>query len=715
MYKIILKTSVSALTVAVVFATLPALGQTTKKITDKHIPDEVLLDTIVITGAADTDQTGSYTSDAVTVAGKLATKRIDVPQSVSVLTRQQIEDQQLTTVDQALARIPGVTMISNSAEQSQYYIRGFSPESMVDGAPTLGGLNGYQQLDMVLYDRLEVLKGPAGLLMGQGSPSGVVNFVKKRPRDTFGASILTSYGSWNNKRLELDVTGPIDAEKRLRARGIFAGTNRDFYFDNAHDEKWLGAGFVEFDLTPQTMISFSTTYQHDDGPSFSGLPAYAATGQFINAPRSTNPYPQWAYNRWQTQEYSGALEHHFDSNWTAKISYTRRLQDQEFKDTYPTTGITTSGDAPYARRWNNWKYDRQSLDAFVQGPIEFLGKEHEVLLGANYASWTSGGKRVTYSSVTGNIFRPDQTVPEPFGDFTSGTKSEQDQWGVYGQTKINVFDPLSIMLGGRLSYFDSKSRSVLPSTPTDWSQGAQAKGEFTPYAAAILKLTNNINAYASYSDIFAPQTQKKANGGILDPRVGSQYEVGLKGEFLDGQLQASAAVFYIEDNNRSYQDVDNPSYFLNAGKAESKGFELEVSGEIMPGWQGMAGYTYNHTELVKATSGQGTPISNWLPEHSFKLWQQYRPQHASFDKFTFGIGIVAYSKTSDNAAKPVRYQDAYALVDLQVGYDFSERLKGTLSVNNVFDKTYRTRVGGTNTYNTFGDPRNFQVSLKKTF
>ena len=494
-----------------------------------------------------TEGTGSYTSEAVTVAGKSADKRIDVPQSVTVLTRQQIEDQSLVTVDQALAKTPGVTMISNDSSQSQYYIRGYSPESMVDGAPTLSGLGGYQQLDMAIYDRLEVLKGPSGLLMGQGSPGGTINFVKKTPRDTFGGYVSSSYGSWNNKRGELDLTGPLGEEKRVRWRGILTGTDRDYYFSNAHDSKWTGAGMVEIDLTPQTTLSLSAVHQNDHAPVFSGLPAYASGGGFIDVPRSTNPYPSWTRYLWTTDEYTAALEHRFDNAWVAKVNYTKRLQEFEFKDAYATTGIDAAGNATYARRWNDWNYERESADAFVRGPVELFGRTHELLLGVNHAFWGSQGKSITYASVTGNIFAPDATVPEPFGAFDTGSRSEQKQWGVYGRAKLQIFDPLTVILGGRVSYYTARSRTMEPSVPGPWLQGARTDGRVSPYAGVVYRLAEGINAYASYSDIFIPQTQQKWGGGVLDPRVGSQYETGVKGEFFGGKLQTSAAVYYIDD------------------------------------------------------------------------------------------------------------------------------------------------------------------------
>lgn len=717
--------------VALVLASSTALAEPTKKqkkakkpsqeqsrTTDAPLPEVVVSADRPQRNAATTDGTGSYTSGAVTTAGKIPTRRIDVPNSVSVMTRQQIEDQHLTTVDQVLAHTPGVTMISNDPTQNQFYIRGYSPESMVDGAPALNGFGGNQQLDPAIYDRIEVLKGPSGLLMGQGSPGGVVNFVKKTPKDVFGASLLTSYGSWANKRAELDLTGPLGNEKRVRWRGVLTGTDRNYYFDHAHDTKWTGFGTVEVDLTDRTLLTLSFVDQEDKGPIFSGLPAYQATGAFIDAPRSTNPYPTWAYHNWKTKEYAASLEHRFDNEWVAKASYTTRRQNEAFLDAYPYTGIDTAGNTVYRRRDYNLDYQRDSVDAFIRGPFELFGRRHEVMIGANYAFWGSWSTyRVFSPDVTGNIFNPDATVLPPAGPATNGGRSEYKQSGVYGQTKLKIADPLTLILGSRVSWYDSGSQSVAPSAPTAWSQGAKTSARLSPYAGAVYEIAKGINAYASYADIFVPTTAKRWDGGagtILDPRTGAQYEVGLKGEFFGGKLQTSAALFYIDDYNRTVTDGAHPGFSLTSGKAKSEGFEVEVSGEALPGWQIATGYTYNHTKIVMAAPNAGNPVTVWQPKHSFKLWNQYTIHDGRWAGLSGGVGLQAYSDSGDSNP-PVRVQNPYAILDLQVGYEINKHLKTTFAVNNVFDTVYRTRIGGTNTYNYYGDPRNFLVTLKATF
>lgn len=666
--------------------------------------------------AAITDGSGSYSSGAVTIAGKVPVRRIDVPQSISVLTRQQMDDQNLLTVTEALPKITGVTMISNDSTQSQFYARGNAMESMVDGAPAQNAFSGYQQLMLTIYDRLEVLRGPAGLLQGSGNPSGVVNFVKKQPKDVAGASFTTSFGSWNNKYGELDITGPIDPEKRLRYRAILAGNDTDYFFKNAHDRKWIGALFVEYDLTKNTKLSVSAVNQDDKAPSNSGLPAWT-NGQFFNVSRSTNPYPSWSRYLWNTQEYNANVEHKFDNNWVGKVTLTRRNQEFDFKDSYPTTGVDPNTlTATYARRHAIFTYQRDSADAYLSGPLELFGRKHDLLLGANYAYFSSQGKRVNYTSVNNvPVFNPD-TVAEPFGAFNQGPESETKQYGVYGQARIRLLDPLSVLVGGRFTSYEARSRTIPPGATTLWTPGAKINGHFSPYGAVIYELQKDLNLYASYSDIFIPTTQLKANGSVLEPRTGKQYEVGIKKELFGGKAQASLAVFQIKDMNRAYADIANPGFFLNAGEVESKGIEAEITGTLLPGWEAMIGYAHTKSVYVNDKNNPpGTRWDYWQPEHTLKMWNKYTFNEGAWKGLSLGLGVIANSETRGNGTGIIRVQHPYTVVDAQIGYQFTKNVKATFSVNNLFDTVYRTRIGGLNTYNTYGDPRNYKLSMNAKF
>lgn len=663
---------------------------------------------------ADTDGSASYTSSAVSTGGKEPLSRRDVPHSVSVVTRQQMNDQNMNTVWDALAFVPGVTVVSNDQAQGQYHARGFALNVMTDGMPSYNGLSGYQQFDLAIYDRVEVLRGPAGLFMGSGQPSGVVNLVKKRPRKEAAVGGSASYGSWDNKSADIDLSTPLNESGTLRARGVIAGRDRGFYYDRGYEEKWIGYGIVEYDLTPRTLVTVAAVTQQYDGSTFMGNPAFT-DGRFIDLPRSSNVYPDWARGAWDTQEYSASLEHRFTNDWRFKVSAARRDQDFHFNDAFPRAGVDPATmTTEYSQREVYDTYQRDVVDTYLSGPVRLFGLTHTLLVGYNYERFTTDSARGDGPSVPDvSILDPNASLPHIFIPLTRGSENLVEQSGFYGQARIKLAEPLTVVLGARLSTFDAKSRTAPPSVAGPWVQGAHAKGEFTPYGGVVLDLTDEISVYGSYADIFAPQTQRTWPSGTLPPRVGEQFEIGVKGEFFGGRLNTSLAYFDIKDTNRAYADLDNPGYFVALGEMQSRGIDAEVSGEVLPGLSVMAGYTYLHTEFLKDANNQGLPVSGWYPEHLFKLWAHYRFQGPALERWSVGAGILAQSETGNAIRNAQRIQPAYAVVNALVGYRFDENIEATLSVNNVFDEAYYTRLGGLNTYNTFGEPRNVMFTLRR--
>jgi len=684
------------------------------------------LDNIEITASRlrseETDGTGSYTTPVVTVAGKVPLSLKEIPNSVSVITRQQMDDQNMVTVEKALTQATGVTVISNDSSQSQYHARGYALEVQNDGTPAYSALSGYQQFDLDIYDRIEIFRGPAGLLQGSGAPSGTVNLVKKRPRSEYSLSGYASVGSWNNFRASADVTGPLSKDGALRGRLVVSGQDRDFYFDRAHNRRWLIYGILEYDLTPRTTLSASVTYQDDHSPTFSGLPAYS-DGRFLNVSRSTNVYPDWGKYLWSTLEVATKLEHHFQNDWTASARFSKRDQDFFFKESYPTTGVDpTTLTATYARREYDYDYERYAADIFASGPFKLFGQTHNLLLGFNYDRLETryqGGKSSNVTGVTPFNLGSNITA-EPTVAHTDGGENFTQQYGYYGQIRYKLLTPLTLVFGSRFTTFNSKSRNAPPATATDWSQGAKASSHFTMSGGLIYDLTRETALYFSYSDIFVPQTQQKYTGGTLDPRTGRQYEVGAKGEFYQGKLNTALALFLIRDQNRSYADPDHPNYYINAGEAESKGIEAEIAGSPLKGWEINAGYTYLETKYLKASSSQGQPLSNWYPKHSFKLWNTYNFSTGLLNGFSLGGGVNVYGSSKQSgsataAAPNIRKQEAYAVVGVQAGYKINKNLSAVLTVDNLFDEKYYTRIGGLNTYNYYGDPRSVMFTVRATY
>lgn len=678
--------------------------------------------------SADTEGSNSYTSKAVTVGGKEPLSRREVPQSVSVITRKQIEDQNANALQDALSYVPGVTVVPFDPSQQEFHSRGYEVNVAYDGIPAHSGAR-LHHFDLAIYDRVEVLRGPDGLFQGSGNPSGVVNLVKKRPRDEAGAAWSVSYGSWNNKWAELDLTTPLNESKTLRGRAVLAGRDKDFFYDRFDEEKWVGYGVVEYDISRNTLLTISAAQQKYDGPSWMGLPAYT-NGDFLNVPRSTNVYPDWNSMKWDTREYTASIEHKFANDWLLKASVSHRDQTFHFNDAYPWTAVDPATlTAEYLWRDAHYDYHRNAADIYLNAPILAFGLKHNLLIGYNYDRFESRNVRSGAQDVLGGdglplnvpILDPNSALPRPNLPLLAGGATVTEQSGFYGQARIKLLEPLTVIGGVRISDFNNESNSKSRSTASDpwiqtaWSQGGKAENEITPYGAVILDLTRELSVYGSYADIFIPQTALTYPSGTLPPRVGAQKEVGIKGEFFNKTLNASLAYFDIRDTNRAFPDPHNPGFNIPLGEVQSTGIEAEVSGRLLPGLEINAGYTYLKTEYLKDTYNQGLAINSWYPEHSFKLWAKYDFQDPAWERWSIGAGVLAQSETENAITDAQRVQPAYAVVNTLIGYELEENLHASLAINNVFDKEYYARLGGRNTYNTFGEPRNFMLTLRKSF
>jgi len=659
--------------------------------------------------------TGNYKARATTF-GKMALAPREVPQSVSVITRQRMDDQGMQTTWDAMTYMPGVTAVSNDPSQSQYHARGYALGVMYDGLPAYSGLSGYQQYDLAVYDRIEVQRGPAGLLQGSDNPSGVVNFVRKRAQDHKALSMTADLGSWNYYRATVDATGPLNEDGSIRARAVATYNDRDYFYDDAHDRKWLGYATLDYDLTPATTFSIAATVQDDHSPTFSGLPAYT-NGRYLDVPRSTNTDPAWGRYLWRTEELAASIEHRFANGWAATLKLVKRDQDFFFKDSYPTTGVDPATlTLNYARREYDYHYRREAADVFLTGPFELFGREHIALIGFNFDRMRTDYTGGPAADVTGvPLFHP-ELVPEPTVVYTRGGESQNAQHGLYSQVRLSVAEAWTAVVGARMTDFQTKSHNKAPAVPTKWGEGAHADQEITPYGAVMYTVLPNTSLYASYSEIFIPQTAQTYEGKTLDPRTGEQYELGVKADFFERKLDTTLALFRSHDVNRSYADPDHPNFYLPLGKVEVQGYEAEVTGSPAAGLQLSASFTRLMTKYLKDKNNQGRKLSYWYPPNQLKLWAMYRPGGALAD-WNFGAGMVGQGpvRVNGTGVTDVREQGSFAVYDATVGYRINARVDLSFAVHNLFDRKYYTRMGGTNTYNAYGDPRNVMLSLRARF
>ncbi len=710
----------SAGSAALVAASGPAAGAA-------PVAGAVQLDTIDVNGRADpatTEGSDSYSAEAVTVAGKVATPLKETPSSVSVITRKRIEDQNLDSVDDALRQATGVTAIPYGDGTYYFNARGFPLDAQYDGMPVASGIQYLSQFDMSIYDRAEIQRGPAGLLQGSGSPAGTVNFVRRMPLDHFALSTDTQYGSWDFIRQTVDVTGPLNQAGTARGRLIVTGQDRNFFYDEGGE--WHGTfyGALQFDLSPQTTLSLASTYQKQRLAPFDYGQSLASDGGFIDAPRSTFYGADWSYTNYAMAEEYANLKHEFDNGWVSNTTLFYRNMRDDGKYAYMDTtdygngvglGVDpTNNLADYALQSGDINMNWFGVDSNLSGNYDFLGRESRFVVGLNYSYRTERQFSGFYDAGEMDIFTAHSQLPDVDIPLIFGENSRTQEGGVYGKTDLKLADPLTLVLGGRLSWYQNRHIDLLD-PEAGWLTDHTTNGKFTPYAGVVYDVNKNVSVYASYTDIFTPQDQETLIPGGLPPRTGSQYEVGVKGSFLDDRLTTSLALFDINDDHRAVES-DMPDKYVAAGKARSRGVEAEVNGEIVHGWNISAGYTYLDTKYLSDPENGGLALDPEEPKHAFKLWTRYTFDSGKLDGLSLGAGLRAFSRTErslQGATGPAASatQGAYALVDAQIAYKINDHFDASFTVKNVFDKKYFDRLPLTY-FGIYGEPRSFLLGVK---
>lgn len=658
-----------------------------------------------------TEGSGSYTSDTVTI-GKFPLALREIPNSVSVITRQLLDDQSINTLEDALSQATGITSVTFGDGTAYFQSRGYPADVQYESLPTSSGLQYLPQFDLVLYDRIEVFRGPAGLLQGSGAPGGTLNLVRKRPRDVFSVSSSVSAGSWSNILGNIDVAGPLSSSGAIRGRAVVAAQDGDLFYDNGHTRHGVGYGIIEADLTPNTLLTLSVAAQRDKLKGFSYGQPIVVGGGILDAPRSTSYTPDWGVGNTTSKEGYAEISHHFDNAWIAKLNVDIRSARSDSLYGFPFGPVPANGQVFVSLRDQGSKSDWRGLDMNVSGPFDLFGRRHLLVLGANFASF----ERYSLTGIAGapGVDVLDiPSIPEP-ASFTPafGSSARSSQYGAYGLTRFKIADPLTLVVGGRVSHYESKTRNEIPA-PGPWQQQPDVKHEFTPYGGLIYDVSRRISLYASYADVFVPQQQLSVSGNALDPRIGKQYEAGIKGETENKKLNASLAVFRLKDTNRAVQDPLNPDFFVARGEVRSQGWEAEVSGSPLSRWDIYAGYTYLDTEYVNDPANQGLTFSPEEPRHTLKMWNKYRISGTAAQGFQVGAGVRAVTKTSRGTV----YQGGYAVFDAQLGYRMNKNWLFTLNVDNLFDRSYFNRMPSSDSptfscCGTYGQPRSVMLTAR---
>ena len=679
--------------------------------------DDETSDTIVVTGYGRTDQP--------TAATGLPLSPLETPQTISVITQQQMKDQAFNTINDALDFTVGISKKDVDRGRSAITARGFEVQNFqLDGAPFANGNVGFGETSTAQYERVDLVRGAAGLMQGAGDPSAVVNLIRKHATEKeFAGNISLEAGSWDRFAATLDIQSPLNAAGTVRARAVAQAYTQDSFVDLEKKKGLLLYGVIDADLGDRTTLSIGASYQRDerDGIMWAQLPYWYSDGTRTDWPRSKTTGTDWGL--WNTTEISAfaTLKHKLGGDWEIRgdIAYHKGIENSKLlwldglPDRITGAGVGTSG------YWYKTSPEQWHTSIQANGSFALLGGQHDLAFGAMASrvddGWTNRDPIAIdpiddFNSFDGRLAEPEWGERYDMSGFGNTTQA-----AVYASTRISLIGGLKLIGGGRVSYYKRNEHESKFGSP----YSLLYKGQITPYVGLVYNVTDNLSAYASYTNIFKPQGNlRDRNNRLIDPLEGSNYEAGLKALLLDGQLLATVSVYRIEQDNLAVADGLIPGTPLTAYRGMegtvAKGYELEIVGKITPQWDVSAGWSD-----YSAKDADGAQVLAHQPRRAFNFATRY-DFTGTLDGLSVGGAVKWESRPPVTAVNPGTNveerigQPAYAIANIMARYDLTEALSLQVNVDNLFDKRF---FSGNVWFPGFvyGEPRNARVTLRYAF
>lgn len=685
------------------------------------LPDEQQkLEIMEVTG----QKSNAYLAEQSRSSTKLDLSLQETPQSVTVLTRAQLDDFALHSIKDALEATPGVFVQNVETDRTYYTARGFDITNFqIDGLgmPLING-NTHGDLDTALYERIEVVRGANGLMTGVGNPSATINLVRKRPTEALQGSISGSYGSWDRGRLDADFSGSLS--NNLRGRLVVAKTEGESYLDRYEQEKNIAYGVIEADLPTGAVLTLGLSHleNNSDGNLWGALPLFYTDGSPTNYDRSTSTSADWSY--WNVEEKRGFIEvvQPLSDSWSMTLVYNQNKTDEDSELFYvygTPEPETEAGLLGYASEYDLDSEDK-TFDLYADGRFNLAGREHQLVLGASWAELSyTDVSLYDYSSGHGfpvipNLKAWDGDTPRPvFAEGETGSDVSDEQRSVYATARFNLLDGLYLITGGRWNDWESEGISY------DFPQNTE-ESKFIPYLGVTYDINDQVTVYSSYTENFVAQTELDADGQRLDPREGESLEVGVKASLISDRLLLSGAIFKVEQHNMPACAAANcfePDSPYAPSSAESQGIELSLTGELADGWHASLGYTWKDLEADESQAD--SHIEEFTPEQLLRASTSYR--FNSLPALSIGAQLdwqdeifrtqdAVVAEGYPNAGEPiVTRQKAYALLDLMASYEFSDNLSLSLNIKNATDEKYLNSLYWAQGY--YGAERSYLATL----
>ncbi|NWL80052.1 TonB-dependent siderophore receptor [Pseudomonas taiwanensis] len=657
------------------------------------------------------------------IATKTSKSLMETSQSVSVITREQIDDQGSKTVQQSMRYTPGIFTGQVGASNRYDYIvmRGFADNSVdnvyLDGLKTMGdsGTFSSMQVDPYFLERIDVLKGPSSVLYGRSLPGGLVALTSKKPLYEDYHQVQATVGNMNQKGVGFDFSGPLDEEKRIAYRLVGLGKGGDTQFNHTKEERYAIAPTLAIDFSEDTTLTLQGYLQHDpNGGYHSGVPAdgsvFQHNGQRISREFFDGEPGLDDFDRMQRM-FGYQLEHRFNDIWTARQNFRYLSSDVDLSQVY---GYQWT--APDSNELNRYfsgaseELEAYIIDNMMQAEFNWGSARHTLLTGLDYQ------RRKTHVDWTSGVSTPLNAFDPIYGDESLSFLSEDnhtrrlEQTGLYMQDLIDV-DQWRFSLGMRQDWVDVSDENRTTQTKSDeqWSK-------FTGRAGVLYLFENGIAPYISYSESFNPNAYSDASGKALEPTEGKQWEAGLKFQPEGSNSMYTASVFHItQENVASKLPQDN--FFTSVGKVRSKGIELEAHTQVSENFKVLASYTYTDITYAKALDGNQGNTPNQAPKHMASIWGDYNFNAGALDGLRTGLGVRYVGKTWADKENTL-HVPSYTLVDALIGYDLGklgmQGLDLSLNANNLLDEDYVASCYSLD-FCYFGEKRNVTATLSYQF
>jgi iron complex outermembrane recepter protein len=614
-----------------IVAVRPKAPETAQQPPEEELGEE---EELVVTG----QQEGGYAAPNSSIGTRTDTPIKDVPQSIQVVPKQVLEDQNVNDLDEALRNVSGVAEINGRPQ-----IRGFDSTDSVlsDGVSRDSALRIFD-LDTSNVEQIEVLKGPASVLYGSGTPGGTINITTEKPLKDPRYELGVTIGNFDFYRPSIDLTGPLNPERTILYRLNAAYENSGSFVDFINKEQWAIFPTLSFELSKNTKLTLEGGYQTESGNTLNeGLPIFGTIlpnplGQIPQSRNLADPRNRLEF----TNSYVGYLfEHKFSENWSLKNRFRAAFSDYDAFEVYPI-GLEDDNQT-VLREAQSFKIKNQNytLQTDILGKIETGIVKQDLLFGFELQRNTSKSRQARGEASPINLFNPDYGEDFPVRrdlEVAFSDSFQTDRIGIYAQDLISIGKQVKILVGGRYDWVFEQFEDRL--TGDSSSDSASA---FAPRIGIVYQPIQPVSLYASWSRSFEPQFGLDREGNPFVPITGEQFEAGLKVEFLKGKLTSTLSAYQITRQNDFVPDPIDPNNFqIQIGEQRSRGFEFDLTGEPLPGLRLIATYAYTDAKITEDAGGGNEGNRSWgVPRHSGSLWAVYEIQKGSLKGFGFGAGV----------------------------------------------------------------------------